>query len=276
MESHSISINSSKGWSSTMKTKLTLLTKLNTAALVAVAIALWTQWLSGDPAFPKFPPGPVIFIAIAGVVVFGARWWWTPMLGSLIALLTTSGTFVRMSAEILRLTHPGSVGKFAAGIFLGKLLQILGLLVADVTGLAATIQNFRRRGRTDDTAKMACRIFGGIFILMVILVSAGGLRADKYHNLMLLVWGVLAVGLSFMGQTVAKRFCIGSGIFYIALAMLGLLLGDSAMNRAWHFGPMLLHTGDHIFHLAVGFLFLGAGLISGREWGIGNVQHAGN
>lgn len=109
-----------------MKTNLGFLTKLTVGGLVTVAVALWMQWLSGDPAYPKFPPGPVLFIGVAAIVVFGARWWWTPLIGSLIALLTTSGWFVRLPAEMLRLSHPGQVGKFAAGIFIGTLLQIGG------------------------------------------------------------------------------------------------------------------------------------------------------
>jgi hypothetical protein len=39
------------------------------------------------------------------------------------------------------------------------------------------------------------------------------------------------------------------------------------MNSAWYLGPMLLHTGDHTLHLVLGSLFLGVGLVSGREWG---------
>src|SRR6476620_9799236 len=73
-----------------MKSNLTFLTMLTAGGLVAVAIALWTQWLSGDPAYPKFPPGPVLFIGVAAIVVYGARWWWTPLIGALISLLTTS------------------------------------------------------------------------------------------------------------------------------------------------------------------------------------------
>ena len=118
-----------------MKTELGFLTKLTAGGLVTVAVALWMQWLSGDPAYPKFPPGPVLFIGVAAIVVFGARWWWTPLIGALIALLTTSGWFVRLPAEMLRLSHPGQVGKFAAGIFIGTLLQISALLVTDIAGL---------------------------------------------------------------------------------------------------------------------------------------------
>ena len=157
-----------------LKTKLPMFTKLTVAGLIAVAIALWTLWLSGDPAFPKFPPGPVFFIAVAGIVVMGARWWWTPLIGALIGLLVTSGWFVRLDAGILRLTHPGTVGKFTAGIFLGALLQVVALAVTDIAGLVATVQNYRRGGATDDNAKMACRVFGGLFVLMGVMVFVGG------------------------------------------------------------------------------------------------------
>jgi Domain of unknown function (DUF4383) len=259
-----------------MKTKLTIPSKLTVAGLVGAALAIWTQWLSGDPAYTRFPPGPVIFIAVAGVIVLGARWWWTPLIGALIGLLVTSGWFARLPASMLRITHPGSVGKFVPGIWIGSILLIVALLVTDIAGLAATVQNYRHSGNTTDSAKMLCRCFGGIFVLMGIMVIIGGVHADKYHNLMHLTWGALALGASFLGLTISKRFCIGSGVFNLALAILGLLIGNPSMNRAWEFGPMLLHTGDHIFHLVLGSLFLGVGLISGREWRTRDVQFSGN
>lgn len=243
---------------------LTLLTKLTAAGLAACAIALWMQWLSGDPAYPKFPPGPVIFIVVAAMVLLGGRWWWTPLIGSLISLLVTAGWFARMHAGVQRLTHPGSIGNFAAGIFLGALLQVLSLLVTDIAGIAATIQNYRRLEHTTDSAKIVLRLFGGLFVLMGILAMVSGMRVDRYHNLMHLTWGLLAVGMSFAGNRAAKLFCIGSGAFYLALGILGLLIGDPAMNRAWHAGPMLLHTGDHVFHLVLGPVLLGIGLMPAR------------
>jgi hypothetical protein len=259
-----------------MKTKLTILTKVTVAGLISVAVALWTQWLSGDPAYPKFPPGPVIFIAVAAIVAFGARWWWTPLIGALIGLLVTTGALVRLPAEVLRLTHPAAVGKFAAGIFLGTLLQIAALLTTDIAGLAATIQNFRRMEKASDSAKIACRIFGGLFVFMGILAIVAGTRGDKYHNLMQLTWGALALAASFMGPKVAGRFCIGSGIFYLALAVLGLLIGNPSMSRALYIGPMLLHTGDHIVHLVLGSIYLGIGLLSGRAQDAGRFEYVPN
>jgi hypothetical protein len=248
-----------------MKRELTFLTKLTAGGLVAVAIALWTQWLSGDPAFGKFPAGPVLFIAVAAIVIWGARWWWTPMIGALISILTTSGWFALLPREMLRLQHPGQVGRFAAGILVGTALQISALLLTDVAGLAATVQNFRHAANASDSAKMACRLFGGLFVLMGVLIIVGGAHVDKYHNLMHLLWGALAFGISFVGSTAAKRFCIASGGFYLALALLGLAMGNPGTNRAWYFGPMLLHTGDHIFHLVLGSIFLALGLASGRQ-----------
>ena len=260
-----------------MKTNLSVLTKLTVAGLISVAVALWTQWLSGDPAYPKFPPGPVIFIAIAAIVVMGRRWWWTPLIGALIGLLVTSGSVARLPAEVLRLTHPGLVGKFAAGIFVGKFLQISALLMTDIAGLAATIQNYRRMEKTGDSAKVACRIFGGLFVFMGIVAIVTGTRLDdKYHSLMQLTWGALALAVSFMGSKVAGRFCIGSGIFYLALAILGLLIGNPSMNRAWFIGPMLLHTGDHILHLVLGLIFIGMGLLAARSDNDAQVQYVPN
>ena len=115
-----------------------------------------------------------------------------------------------------------------------------------------------------------------IFVLMGILVIVGGARADKSHNLMHLIWGALALGASFMGVTVAKRFCIGSGVFYLAIAIFGMLIGNPSMNRAWYLGPMLLHTGDHVFHLVLGALFLSMGLLSGRALRFHSIQQVGS
>ena len=257
----------------TMKAKLTVLIKLTIVGLIGVAVAIWTQWLSGDPAHPKFPPGPVIFIAVAAIVAMEIRRWWTPLIGALIALLVTSGWFALLPRNVLRLSHPGSVGKFAAGIFAGTLPQIAALLFTDIAGLAATIQNYRRMEKASDSAKGACRLFGGLFVFMGILAIVSGTQIEKYHNLMQLIWGGLALAGSFISSKVAGRFCIGYGIFYLTLAILGLLLGNPSMNRAWFIGPMLLHTGDHIFHLVLGSIFLSMGLLSGRAQNDGQVEY---
>lgn len=245
--------------------KLTFPTKLTVSGLIGCAFAIWIEWLSGDPSYPKFPPGPVFFIAVAAIVTFAARWWWTPLMGSLLALLVTSGWFALLPRNMQHLTHPGSTGHFAPGIFLGALLQIVSLVLADVSGLVATVQNYRSRKHGAESSKMVLRFFGAIFILMGAVVLISGLHSDRYHNLMHMIWGALALGAGFLSVRVAKLFCVGSGLFYLALAVLGLTLGNSAMGRAWQAGPMLLHTGDHIFHLVLGTIFLGFGVVPRRE-----------
>jgi hypothetical protein len=244
---------------------LTFPTKLTVAGLVGCAVAIWIQWLSGDPAYPKFPPGPVFFIAVAAIVTIAARWWWTPLLGSMIALLVTLGWFARFPTQMQRLTHPGSIGHFALGIFLGTLGMIVFLLLTDVAGLVATVLNYRSRKHAMESSKILLRSFGVIFVLMGVVVIVSGLHADRYHNLMHMIWGALAIGASFLTARAARLFCVGSGIFYLTLAILGLTIGDSAMGRAWQAGPMLLHTGDHVFHLVLGLIVLGFGLVSGQE-----------
>ena len=244
---------------------LTFPTRLTVAGLVACAFAIWTQWLSGDPSYPKFPPGPVFFIAVAAIVAYTSRWWWTPLIGSAIALLVTSGWLARLPKQMQRLTHPGSIGHFAPGIFLGTVGMIIFLLVAAVAGIVAAVQNYRSTKHTLETSQIVLRSFGAIFVLMGVLVIATGLHADRYHNLMHLMWGALAVGVSFLSGRAARLFCIGSGLFYLTLAILGLTMGDPAMARAWQAGPMLLHTGDHVFHLVLGSIFLGFGLLRARE-----------
>lgn len=157
---------------------LTTLTTLTVLGLISCSIAIWIQWLSGDPAYPKFPPGPVFFIAVVLVVILGSRRWWTPLLGAFISVLTTVGWFVRLPLEILRLTHPAAVGTFPAGIFLGTLAQIIALLMTDIVGTAAAVQNYRRSNVAIDPAKTFCKIFGVPFIVIGLTVAARSMSVD--------------------------------------------------------------------------------------------------
>ena len=252
---------------SLLKPNLTALTKLTVVGLAACAVAIWIQWLSGDPAYPKFLPGPVFFVVVAVIVALGSRWWWTPALGALVALLTTLGWFSRPPAELLRLSHPAQVGNFATGIFIGTLLQLIALRVTDVAGLAATAQNYRSTSHGEGgLVKTVCIVLGGFFVVMGLMTMVARAPINKYHNLLNLMWGAMAAAFGFAGPaSLAKGFCIGSGIFYFSFGSLGMLLGDAAMNRSWQLGPMQLHTRDHIFHLALGAGLLIVGLFKGRH-----------
>ena len=49
-----------------------------------------------------------------------------------------------------------------------------------------------------------------------------------------------------------------SGAAYLAFAVLGMVMGDPAMNRMWHVGPLHLATAEHGFHMVLGsILFTG-------------------
>jgi hypothetical protein len=127
------------------------------------------------------------------------------LIGSLLGLLVTAGWFAMLPKEMLRLTHPGMIGKFAPGIFAGMLGQIVAMLLTDVAGFVATVQNYRNKEQVAHSSKVVLRIFGAIFVIMGVMIIVTKLHADHY-NLMHLTWGALAIGASFMTVRVTKLF----------------------------------------------------------------------
>jgi hypothetical protein len=55
------------------------------------------------------------------------------------------------------------------------------------------------------------------------------------------------------------------GIVYLALGLLGMVMGDPAMNRMWHVGPLDLGMVDHGIHLLLGAIFLAGGLFTKKD-----------
>jgi hypothetical protein len=41
-----------------------------------------------------------------------------------------------------------------------------------------------------------------------------------------------------------------------------MFLGDAAMNRMWHVGPLTLAMADHGLHILLGAVFLAGGLFT--------------
>jgi hypothetical protein len=114
--------------------------KLAVAGLVGNAAGIWMQAFSGDPDYPAIPPGPIVLIVVAlGVAFTHRRWWWTPIIGTLLSLLITVGAFMTPGTA-RRLNDPAAVGPF-----IGTLIQLVSLAVGIVAGLVATTQNYRRR-----------------------------------------------------------------------------------------------------------------------------------
>jgi hypothetical protein len=113
-------------------------------------------------------------------------------------------------------------------------------------------------------ATAVCKILGVLFVLIGIMVVVRGAGVDGYHNGLHIVTGVIALYFGFAGSTpAAKNFCLVAGVSYLAFGLLGLLLGDPALNRMWHIGPLHLNTGDHIFHVVLGLIFTAPGVRGG-------------
>ena len=117
-------------------------------------------------------------------------------------------------------------------------------------------------------AKTVCKILGVVFLLVGICGffkhDLLGAHLTAAHNLVHLVSGAIALYFGFAGSLPgAKGFCLIFGIVYLALGFLGLfVLGDPAMNRMWHVGPLELAKVDHLIHILLGVIFLGGGLLT--------------
>jgi hypothetical protein len=108
-------------------------TKLNAAGLVIAAAGIMIQYASGVD-FPTIPPGPIILLAAAALVVFGPRRWGA-VVGLVVALFVAlGGTIATIVGEGFspQLSDPSAVGGFA-----GTLVQIAGLVIAVAAGIVA-------------------------------------------------------------------------------------------------------------------------------------------
>jgi hypothetical protein len=112
---------------------LSLAGKLTVAALIAAAVGVVIQIISGNP-YPTIPPVFFILLIPAGLIAFG-RWRWTPITAVLAGLFLTFGLFA--SGESTRLFNSN------IGDALGLWLQTLAVIAAVVAGIIATIQNYR-------------------------------------------------------------------------------------------------------------------------------------
>jgi len=119
-----------------MKQKLPLspADKLIVASLVTATIGVAIQIISGVP-YPKVPPVCFILLVPAGLLAFG-RWRWIPIIVILAGLFLVMGLF--SSGASVRLFKPEQFGGC-----IGLWVQMLGVVVATVAAIIATIQNYR-------------------------------------------------------------------------------------------------------------------------------------
>jgi hypothetical protein len=117
-------------------------------------------------------------------------------------------------------------------------------------------------------AKTVCKILGIVFLLVGVCgffaPTLLGAHLSPAHNVVHIVSGVVAIYFGFAGSlSGARGFCLVFGIVYLALGFLGqFVLGDPAMDRMWHVGPLALGRVDHFIHILLGVIFLAGGLLT--------------
>src|SRR5688572_20776219 len=124
--------------------------KLNAAALAVTAVGMSLQIASGSEAYPEIPPGPIILLVGAGVVVLGPRRW-SPIIGLVVpSILTVGGTIATVAGNsfLSQLTKPAELG-----IFAGTVVHLLGLIAALITGIVAITRTYGSSKRTGGSGR---------------------------------------------------------------------------------------------------------------------------
>lgn len=116
-------------------------------------------------------------------------------------------------------------------------------------------------------AKTVCKIMGVVFLLVGVAGFAAptllGAHLNPAHNLVHILSGVVALYFGFAGSlSAAKAFCLVLGVVYLGLGVLGMVLGNAAMDRMWHVGPLDLARPDHLIHIVFGIVFLAGGIFT--------------
>ena len=115
-------------------------------------------------------------------------------------------------------------------------------------------------------AKTVCKILGVVFLLVGVCGFAApnllGAHLTPPHNVVHIVSGAIALYFGFAGTlSAAKIFALVFGVVYLALGILGLVMG-TGMEKMWTVGPLHLGQMDHLIHVVLGLIFLAGGLFT--------------
>ncbi len=110
---------------------------INVAGLLAFAATIVVQIAGGVDTYPTIPPGLVISLVVAALVIFGVRWRWTPLVAWGWPIMLTVGAFL---AEEFLEALAGDRGAF---VQMTGIAQGAALAVAVGAGAVAVVQRYR-------------------------------------------------------------------------------------------------------------------------------------
>src|SRR5215831_11708881 len=113
---------------------------LTAGSLVGIGIGFWLLMLMIGVTVVAIAIIAVAAVLMAGLVVTGVRW--TPALGAIFGAGVWIGGLTSQQYSLYHLTHPQEGGPFIVSV----LIYVLAL-VAIVSGIVATGQNYRSRAR---------------------------------------------------------------------------------------------------------------------------------
>jgi hypothetical protein len=109
--------------------------KLTVAGLAVGAIGIVLQRLAGVD-MPIVPPGLVMLVVAAALIGF-TRWKWAPVVGVLIAAAELAAVSI---GGLSKLTEVEQMG-----VFLSTWVRAVGVTVALLAGVVATVSGLRRK-----------------------------------------------------------------------------------------------------------------------------------
>jgi hypothetical protein len=111
--------------------------KTTAIGLWVAAAGIFIQVATGATGYPKVPPGIIILVVVGILIYATAKFRWASFIGLILAGKIAMGVFT-FPGTGLRLSHPEIFGPF-----LGTLVQLAGLIIALVAGMAGSIYSYR-------------------------------------------------------------------------------------------------------------------------------------
>jgi hypothetical protein len=112
-------------------------------------------------------------------------------------------------------------------------------------------------------AKTVGKIVGVLYLVVGLAGLVVGEDADRFHNLLHLVTGLIALYFGLAASlSGARSFCLTFGVAYLAFGILGIAMGNSAMGRLWDVGLVSVSMGDHVHHTVLGTIILAGGIFT--------------